>query len=389
MTCPMNILIIHPHDIWSDYEPWTSRVRSIAGQLVQRGHRVRLVYFHHVGGEERQPPQAVFESYPLVRAKRALFHNIAAVVKQAAWADIIHVQKALPYAVFPALYAQVLTGKPLHYDWDDWEWQIYEAGAPVWGAGWYLRMFENRLPRLADTVTVASSALAARARALGVLDGRLFMSPVCVDLDLFNPVQNGDRIRKRFEITKPLIMYVGQLHDAQYASLLIDALKHVCERHDVHCMFVGGGSREGELIRAVLANGLSRHVTFAGSVSHAEIPQYLAAADIAIACFENNAVTRCKSPLKIVEYMAAGKAIVASDVGDVRTMLGDAGLCVAPGDARALAAGIEQLLTDVPLRVSLESRARRRAEERFSWDTTINNLLCAYRRAQGLKGTNG
>ncbi len=68
---------------------------------------------------------------------------------------------------------------------------------------------------------------------------------------------------------------------------------------------------------------LNDHLIFTGEVPHLDIPLYIAAADVTVACFEDNEQSRCKSPLKVVEYMASGKAIVASRMGEIQKMIGD------------------------------------------------------------------
>ena len=103
--------------------------------------------------------------------------------------------------------------------------------------------------------------------------------------------------------------------------------------------------------------------------------------DVCVASFEDNEVTRCKSPLKLAEYMACGKAIVASDVGEVRAMLDGAGLIVPQGDKAALAEGILRLLKDEALRLDVGRRARKRAEEYFSWQRAAETLLAVYAAA--------
>ena len=79
--------------------------------------------------------------------------------------------------------------------------------------------------------------------------------------------------------------------------------------------------------------------------------------------FDDTPQVRTKSPLKICEYMAAGRAIVASEVGEVSEMLdhGKAGLLVRPGDPRALASGVLRILRDGDLKEELQHNARQRS----------------------------
>jgi glycosyltransferase involved in cell wall biosynthesis len=145
-------------------------------------------------------------------------------------------------------------------------------------------------------------------------------------------------------------------------------------------MIVGEGFLEKQLRELVLELGLEERVIFTGAVSHNEIPFYISAASVCVAPFKDTKVTRCKSPLKIVEYMACAKAIVASNVGEVRKMLGGVAILRPPVDHHAIAEGIIVLLGDDNLRLNLGSAARTRAERRFNWSSTAENLLQAYNK---------
>jgi hypothetical protein len=74
------------------------------------------------------------------------------MVQLAKWAEVIHFQKCFPYASIPCIIAGYLTGKPIHYNWDDWEYQIYQFCAPSRVMGWYLNTLEKTLPSLVDTI---------------------------------------------------------------------------------------------------------------------------------------------------------------------------------------------------------------------------------------------
>ena len=146
-------------------------------------------------------------------------------------------------------------------------------------------------------------------------------------------------------------------------------------------MIVGDGYQAEELKKLALRLNFDGKLIFAGGVSHELVPQYIAAADVCVACFEENEVTLCKSPLKIVEYLACGKAIVASNVGEVSSMIGDAGILTSPGDVHSLADGILRVLQDKNLKNNLERLARQRAEREYNWTVTAENLLRAYEKA--------
>jgi glycosyltransferase involved in cell wall biosynthesis/MoaA/NifB/PqqE/SkfB family radical SAM enzyme len=379
----MNILMLHPHDIHANSEPWTVRITYLASEFVKRGHHVRLLYHlldSRLSLEEATKRQDYpFTTIPAYRWQFALVSKMRSVTEFARWADVIHFQKCFPQVSVPAIWAAYRLGKPVHYDWDDWEYGIYNFAPGPRVIGWAIDAFERVLPRLADTISVASDALRERALTLGAPEHRLFEAHVGADIDRFRPDLSGHRVRALHHLEGPTVLYLGQLHGAQYAELFLHAAKALIERGSAaNFLLVGGGDRFGELFHLAEQLRISHRLVFTGAVDHDEIPEYLAAADVAVACFEDTPQTRTKSPLKICEYLAAGKAIVASRVGEVARMIDDAGILVEPGNARQLADGVERVLASPELRREMGVKARRRAELKYNWGVTAENLLLAY-----------
>lgn len=377
----LSVLMVHPHDLYSPQEPWTVRIRFLATELGQRGHRVTLAY-HRLGAPRAYVPVPIsgVELVELGRNVSALAGNAARLVKIARTCDIVHVQKCMPHAAVPALWAAYSNGIPIHYDWDDWEYKIQdiETGgkAPSW-LGW----IEGRLPRLVDTVSVASDLLEGLALRAGVPRDRIFHTPVGADLVAFNPSVSGERVRGLLG-GGPIVLYLGQLHATQYVGQFLEAGKLLLERFPgVHLVVVGSGWRLPELQDMARSLGILPGVVFTGAVPYNEVPEYVAAADVAVACFDDNEATRAKSPLKVVEYLAAGKAIVASAVGEVQRMVDHVGVLVSAGDTEALSDAILGLLKDPGRRMELGRRARERAERTHGWNAVAANLEAAYRRA--------
>ncbi len=247
--------------------------------------------------------------------------------------------------------------------------------------GFSFRILERWLPHLAETVSCASAYLKSLSKGLGVKSGYIFDAPVGADLERFRPNLDGSKIKKKYNIEGDLVLYVGQLHGAQYVDLLIRVANTVLHRRpEVKFLIVGEGFMEPFLKQLVYGLGLEEKVIFTGSIPYRQVPYCVAAASVCVAPFSDTEVTRCKSPLKIAEYLAGGKAIVASNVGEVRKMVGGAGILVAPGDQRGLADQITRLLGDKILRKNLGEFARRRAESRYNWAYTTNSLLSAYQK---------
>jgi len=385
----MKIAMVHPHDIFSDMEPWTVRVTYLAKEFVKKGHQVQLIYFpvDSINLPEKSTLDGI-EIIPLSRKANPLIflRNIRDLREIFRDVDVVHFQKCFHFCAIPVVCASWLTKKPLHYDWDDWETKIYFLGGtpPSRLTGLFMHTVESLLPRVVDTISVASEALRKRALSLGFRDKRIFEAHVGGDLESFHPRVPNDTIRKKYNISGPIVLYLGQLHGGQYAHLFVRAAKIVCQQHPephVTFMLVGGGHNEGQIKNLIRETGVENNVLLTGLIPHHYVPEYVAAADLAVACFEDNDITKCKSPLKIVEYLAAGKAIVASDVGEVRNMLEGVGSIVPPGDEKSLADEILRLIVNPGLRLHMGQKARQRAEEKYNWTVTANNILNAYQLA--------
>jgi glycosyltransferase involved in cell wall biosynthesis len=173
-----------------------------------------------------------------------------------------------------------------------------------------------------------------------------------------------------------VVGYAGHLYPWKGVDILLEALAHT---PGIRATIVGGHEEEPDLarLRALAARlGVAGAVTFTGLVAPAEVAGHLAGADILVLPNPASAISsRATSPLKLFEYMAAGKAIVASNlpaIAEVLTHDVNAWL-VAPGDAAALADGIRRLAGDAALRARLGSAARRDVAE-YSWDRRAERL---------------
>jgi len=380
--------MIHPHDLFDKSEPWTTRIRNIARKFVEKNHNVRLYYFPLVLDKEHLPHNIdSIELVPLDRmpSPTQFIKNTKKLIKLCRWADVVHFQKCHHYSAIPVVIAAYITRKPLHYDWDDWEEKIwYEScGTSPHSRfiGTSFKILERWLPVLADSVSCASGHLKKLASTFGVKQEFIFDTPVGADLEKFKPGLDGRWVKEKYGIEGDLVLYIGQLHGAQYADLFIKAVNIIRHQHpDVSFMIVGEGFLEHKLKKLALDLGLEEKIIFTGAVAHKDIPYYISAANICVAPFKETEVSRCKSPLKIVEYLACGKPVVAGLVGEVRNMAGGCAILTKEGDFYSLAEGILRLLKDRNLQESLANGARARVEKKYNWNYTAGSLLRAYER---------
>ncbi len=196
------------------------------------------------------------------------------------------------------------------------------------------------------------------------------------DLSLFCRPQNVDSIRSEFNLpARPIIMFVGSFQPWHGVDLLLDAFARVCAVADAELVLVGEGPGRAKLQEQIRSSNIRGRVRFLGRVSNPKVAGLLAASDIAVVPFPHTSNDIAGSPLKVFEYMAAGRAIVASSAA-IHDAVEDGvtGLRVRPADATALAAGILRLLQDPDLRRWLGANARRVAMSRFGWEHTAKRL---------------
>lgn len=182
---------------------------------------------------------------------------------------------------------------------------------------------------------------------------------------------------------EPAVYYVGQLYPWKGAGLVVEAAARVKRARFV---IVGGlpNGRSGrgdphlaELAARARDVGAADRIDFRGYVPYSRVGEELARATVAVLPLPDEPVARCfTSPLKLFDYMAAGVPVVASDLPSLREVLrhGENALLVRPGDAAALAAAIECLLTDPTLARRLATQARRDVMD-YTWDARATRLL--------------
>jgi glycosyltransferase involved in cell wall biosynthesis len=213
-------------------------------------------------------------------------------------------------------------------------------------------------------VTITKSLADYLTERLGARD-RLAIAPDGVRLDdVHQPdAQEHDTSRR------PVVAYAGHLYRWKGVDVLIDALTRVPEADG---LIIGGHEREPDLARLkALAEQMNvgHRVTFTGMQPPREVPKWLARADVLVLPNTASAIsTRFTSPLKLFEYMAAGRGIVASDLPAIREVLGHEqnALLVRPGDPDALARAIQRLIGDPALRARLVAAALAEVRE-YAW----------------------
>lgn len=173
----------------------------------------------------------------------------------------------------------------------------------------------------------------------------------------------------------PVVGAVGSLRVEKRFDLLVRAAAHLKEAVPGARLLIAGDGPERETIEALIAElGVGDVVTLLGA--RTDVPDVLAALDVAVNCSDSEG-----SPLAVMEYMEAGRAVVGTRVGGVPDLIehGTHGLLVGPGDHIGLARAIGELLADPERRARMGEAAQQRRRAEFDLSTMVGNVEQLYR----------
>jgi glycosyltransferase involved in cell wall biosynthesis len=184
----------------------------------------------------------------------------------------------------------------------------------------------------------------------------------------------------------PTLLYIGTLADWQGLDVVVKALPKILERRAVRLQIVGRGrSRQRKMLtKQIRKLGIEEHVTVQPAVPHHEIPALIAVADICVAPLGLNDrnVTQGACPIKLLEYMAAGRPLLASNMPIVRELIREDvdALLFSPNDPADLARQAVSLLDDFELSQRLAESASERALTKFTWRESQKKLVKVYEK---------
>ena len=246
------------------------------------------------------------------------------------------------------------------------------------------RWSEHRVWRRADRVLPVTEVLAELIAAAGVARDRITVVPNGIDLAAFPPDLDG-RAAGRAEI---VLGFVGFVRDWHGLDAVLRSIAASRDGPRIALQVVGEGPALPGLARLAVELGIEGQVHFTGLAQRDRIPGLVAGFDIAL----QPAAVGYASPLKVFEYMAAGRAIVAPDQPNIREVLAHerTALLFPPGDAAAMWAAVARLAGDAALRGTLGAAARAEAIRRdFTWAGNARRVVEMAGQIQLAKKDNG
>lgn len=231
-----------------------------------------------------------------------------------------------------------------------------------------------------DALVVSSATGVRLLTAQGANPGRIECLPDGVDLKTFRPLPPDDSLRGDLGlIGKDVVVFLGVLTEYQGVDALLDAVPAVVRSNPKAHFLVMGYPNEERYRARVQSMGLQAHVTLPGRIAYEHAARYLSLGLVAVSAKQS--LTEANG--KLLNYMACGLPVVATDTPVNREILGDAGVFTTVGDTRALADAIGALLSDEARRRDLSARLLRRVSDKFSWPALAERLVALYQHVGG------
>ena len=367
-----------------------SHINGFINAAVSLGARISLLSNDQIAGlDEDKTPLKVIWPRPLGSTRAAfdvynnlLFTHAAAQEIERSAPDFIY-QRYSRFS-WAGVEASLRAGRPLFLEYN---------GSEVWvGRYWdrvgslsLLERYERLNLAAAARIFVVSEVERRNLLRAGVEDEKIVVNPNGVDAERFQPGIGGESVRAELGIAEDetLVGFVGTFGPWHGVLALAEAIKLMPETARVRFLLVGSGVLRGEVERILREAGALPRVILTGAVEHERVPGLLDACDVLASPHVplEDGSEFFGSPTKLFEYMAMGKGIVASRLGQIGEVLKDeeTALLVEPGDAHELSKAILRLAHSRQLRERFGAAARREAIARHTWTHNAARVLAAYR----------
>lgn len=346
-------------------------VYNLSQRLLDEGHSVTVITRGDTSGDRfaydgiRVVECPFLPVYPFHVDVHGLFVD-RALASLADDADVVHLHSPLP----PAVDTDLPTVATVHTSIVEDTKQMQEGHLGELYQKLVARVTSRRIiQKQCDTAdritTVAHSVADELAEYYGVEDALVLGN--AVDLDEFDGVDpaEGD-----------YVLYVGRIAHRKGVADLVEAAAEVTASHDVDFKFVGKGPLEDEMHAKAADLGVDDRTQFLGHVDRERLLGLFAGATAFVLPSHYEGL-----PTTMLEAMAAGAPVVATDVSGVPDVIddGENGLLVPPREPARLAAGVTRLLDDSNLRERLSTAGRRTIVEGYTWESIGAEFEALYR----------
>lgn len=290
--------------------------------------------------------------------------------------DLVHAFECRPVAIYPALFVHKHCSIPLVTDWGDW---FGRGGSVEERTNPFLRFvlrpvetyFEEHFRPYAQGTTVINTVLRDKAIALGLSSESILLLRNGSDVKRIQALPRAEaRAQTGFPPDVPIIGYIGSIFHRD-AALMADAFLRVLAVHP-GALLLAAGYFDADIESMT---GKPASILRTGPVSFDRIGTILSACDLCWLPLNDSGANRGRWPIKLNDYMAAGRPVVTTSVGDLPDFVIQNGIGLAsPANPQELSDCVLSLLADPEKRQAMGSKARVLSETTYSWETISRQL---------------
>ncbi|RMD49375.1 MAG: glycosyltransferase family 1 protein [Ignavibacteria bacterium] len=255
----------------------------------------------------------------------------------------------------------------------------YATQRKIWEKVYFpklIQWFETKITNSADKVIVVSSALKKHLVEHGTFPGKIIVMPNGVDPDKFDLHVSVEKFRNKYCLSAKdtVLGFVGvfrKWHNIEMLLEVFQKLKPV--KRSLKMIFVGDGEIQMELEEQARSLGVEGSVIFTGRIPHKDMAGHIALFDIAISPH----VTYYSCPMKILEYMAMGKCVLAPDMQNIRDLIqpGETGYLFKPKDKEDLLKKLKYLITHREERERVGRAAAEKIRNNYTWEKNAEQVV--------------
>ncbi|MFC1836954.1 glycosyltransferase, partial [Thermodesulfobacteriota bacterium] len=255
-----------------------------------------------------------------------------------------------------------------------------------------VRLLENAALKGADACCAICEGLRQEIESRGIPRDKIFLVPNGVDSSMFMPGEPDETLRKDLGVEAGLtIGYIGSFFHYEGLDILVRGLSGLVQEFPrLRLLMVGDGELMPVLRKIAQEEALTEHIVFTGRVPHEEVVKYYRVCDFFVLPRKETRETLLVTPLKPLEIMAMGKAVIASNIGGHREIVEDGmnGLMFKSEDLEDLRAKCRKLLTDPESCVDLGARSREWVVEHRDWSVLVERYIELYSKLSSGGGIN-
>jgi len=258
-----------------------------------------------------------------------------------------------------------------------WEAQKWGVNRYIWGQ--LLEKWEASSLKKADYVAVVSEEVKQKVIEMGVSPSKVFISPMAVDARLFSEKESeASDLRQELDLEgKFVIGWTGSFRSFHGVDHLILAFSKLSREHpELVLLLVGEGAEKKKCINLVLKLKLRDKIIFTGRKSFIEIPGYVTVFDLAVVS-ASSANGFHYSPLKLREYLAACKPVLAPNAGEIPKIFKD-GVNLKlfeAGQIESLIAGMEFYISNPQLKEEISENGKKLALTTSTWEVELEKCM--------------